>query len=174
VRSTRVGYAGGCTAHPTYRSIGDHSESVEITYDPSRLSYAQLLELFWASHEPSVPAGSRQYASIIFYHDEQQRREAEQSKSEQERQRGRRLATEIRPAGTFTQAEDYHQKFYLQGALRRLLPAPADLVGSTLAARLNAFAAGELSLEELERDLPALQLEPKVQQELLETLRRGR
>ena len=113
-------------------------------------------------------------------HDAEQRRLAEQSKAAQERKRGRPLATEIRAAGIFTEAEGYHQKFYLQGsqalmdAVRRLLPTPQELVRSTLAARLNAFAGGQLSLQELERELPSLELTPEVERELLAALSRGR
>jgi len=171
-----VGYAGGSSPNPTYQSIGDHSETIEITFDPSLLSYERLLDLFWEGHDPSGAAWSRQYASILFYHNAEQRRLAEQSKAEQERRRGGPLQTEILPAGTFTQAEDYHQKYYLQSAIllmeaaRPLLPAPRDLVASTLAARLNALAAGSLTRRELEQDLPVLGLDARQQQALLDAL----
>lgn len=177
---TRVGYAGGTAPSPTYHSIGDHSESIEITYDPSLLSYERLLELYWEGHEPYGPTGSRQYASILFYHDEQQRRLAERSRAAEERRRGRPLPVEILPVGIFTEAEGYHQKYYLQSspalreAARPLLSGPEDLVRSTLAARLNAFAGGQLSREELEADLPAFGLTPEQRKALLEALPRVR
>lgn len=177
---TRVGYAGGSSPNPTYQSIGDHSETIEITFDPSLLSYERLLDLFWESHDASGSAWSRQYASILFYHDEEQRRLAEQSKAEQERRRGGPLQTEILPAGIFTQAEDYHQKYYLQSAaalmqaVRPLLPAPQDLVASTLAARLNALVAGNLTRRELEQDLPVLGLDTRQQEALLDALPESR
>jgi len=180
VLRTRVGYAGGSSPNPTYQSIGNHSESIEITFDPSLLSYERLLDLFWEGHDPSGAAWSRQYASIIFYHDAEQRRLAEKSKTEQERRRGGPLQTEILPAGIFTEAEDYHQKYYLQSAvalmeaMRPLLPAPQDLVTSTLAARLNALAAGNLTRRELEQDLPVLGLDTRQQQALLDALPPGR
>jgi peptide-methionine (S)-S-oxide reductase len=175
-----VGYAGGNSPHPTYQSIGDHSESIEITFDPSLLSYERLLALFWEGHDPSGAAWSRQYASIIFYHNAEQRRLAEQSKAGQERRRGGSLQTEILPAGIFTEAEDYHQKYYLQSAValmeavRPLLPAPQDLVASTLAARLNALVAGNLTRRELEQDLPVLGLDAGQQKALLDALPESR
>jgi peptide-methionine (S)-S-oxide reductase len=175
VLRTRVGYAGGTTPRPTYYSIGDHSESVEITFDPSLLSYERLLELFWEGHDPVAPVGSRQYASIIFYRNEEQRRLAEQSKAAEELRRGGPVPTEIAPAGLFTEAEGYHQKYYLQGsALMRaagpVLSTTRDLVSSTLAARLNAAAAGLLSREQLEQDLRALGLDARAVQALLDAL----
>jgi len=175
-----VGYAGGSSPNPTYQSIGDHSETIQITFDPSLLSYERLLDLFWEGHDASGSAWSRQYASILFYHDEEQRLLAERSKAEQERRRGHPLQTEILPAGTFTQAEDYHQKYYLQNssalmrAARPLLPTPRDLVAATLAARLNALAAGNLTRRELEQDLPVLGLDSRQQQALLDALPEGR
>lgn len=176
--STRVGYAGGSSPNPTYHNIADHSESVEILYDPQLVSYEQLLELFWESHDPRQPSYSRQYVSIIFTHDDEQRRLAEQSKSRQESEGRGTVRTEILPAGEFTQAEAYHQKYYLRSAgallreLAELLPGNEALVRSTLAARLNAMTAGYLSLEELQRELPIFGLEPAQETLLLEALRR--
>jgi methionine-S-sulfoxide reductase len=180
VLRTRVGYAGGGSPNPTYQSIGDHSETIEITFDPSLLSYERLLEMFWEGHDPTGTAWSGQYASIIFYHDPEQRRMAEQSRTAQERLRGRPPQTEVLPAGVFTAAEDYHQKYYLQSsaalmrAARPLLPAPRDLVRSTLAARLNALAGGQLSRRELEQDLAVLGLTTRQQQTLLDAVPQDR
>ena len=113
---TRVGYAGGSKLNPTYRDIGDHSETVQMDYDPTQITYAELLDVFWTSHRCDSPAYSQQYASRIFYHDEQQRELAEESKARQEARQGTTLYTEIVPAGEFYWAEDYHQKYSLQGA----------------------------------------------------------
>ena len=77
---TRVGYAGGTKENPTYTSLGDHSEAIRIDYDPTRISYAELLEIFWQSHNCTSRAYSRQYMSIILYHDEEQRKLAEESR----------------------------------------------------------------------------------------------
>ena len=65
---TRVGYAGGTTNNPTYRALGDHAETIQVDYDPTQISYEELLEAFWTSHSPTSRPWSRQYASIIFYH----------------------------------------------------------------------------------------------------------
>ena len=75
--STRVGYAGGAKEDPTYRSLGDHSETIQIIYDPEIISYNELLDIFWQSHNPSLGSFTRQYASIIFYHDDNQKKQAE-------------------------------------------------------------------------------------------------
>lgn len=110
--ATRVGYAGGTTPDPTYQTIGDHSESIQIDYDPDAISYDDLLAEFWAQHSPVRPAHSRQYASIIFYETEDQRRAAEDSKRAMEQLLGRTLYTEIKPFERFYLAEEYHQKYY--------------------------------------------------------------
>jgi peptide methionine sulfoxide reductase MsrA len=78
---TRVGYAGGTKANPTYYRLGDHSETIQIDYDPAVISYEQLLDLFWSWHRPDRPAHSTQYASRVFYHSETQRALAEASKA---------------------------------------------------------------------------------------------
>ena len=74
---TRVGYAGGTTDNPTYYKIGDHSETIQIDYDPSVISYRQLLDVFWNGHNCTLRSPTRQYMSIVFYHNEQQRQLAE-------------------------------------------------------------------------------------------------
>lgn len=93
--------------------MGDHTETVQIDFDPETISYEELLEVFWASHRPTVPPASRQYASIIFTHGEEQRRLAEASKARLEAAVGR-LYTDIVPLERFYLAEDYHQKYYLR------------------------------------------------------------
>jgi peptide-methionine (S)-S-oxide reductase len=119
-----------------------------MDHDPSLISYEELLDVFWANHGPQYPPFSRQYASIIFYHTEEQRRLAEASKAREEARLGKKVYTEIKPAGTFTWAEDYHQKYYLQSSsglmreLRAKYPDFRDLVNSTEAARANGYAGG--------------------------------
>ncbi|MHB1323897.1 MAG: peptide-methionine (S)-S-oxide reductase MsrA [Coriobacteriia bacterium] len=108
---TRVGYAGGTTPHPTYRSMGDHSESIQIDFDPAVISYEDLLAEFWASHRPTRPSRSRQYASLVLYADEEQRQTAEASKRAMESRFGT-MHTDILPLGRFHLAEEYHQKYY--------------------------------------------------------------
>jgi peptide-methionine (S)-S-oxide reductase len=168
---TRVGYAGGSTPDPTYRSIGDHSETIQIDYDPTQITYSELLEVFWNSHNPRGPSISRQYASIIFYHDEGQQQLAEQSIAERTAAAGK-LWTELLPAGDFYWAEDYHQKYQLRGQrdllaeLTQIYPNPQDFANSTAAARLNGYLGRNGSLEQLEAEIDSLGLSEAAQQRL--------
>jgi len=81
VLRTRVGYAGGTKPNPTYRDLGDHAETVQVDYDLSKITYPELLNAFWTGHDPTHRSWSRQYASIIFVHNEEERRLAEASKA---------------------------------------------------------------------------------------------
>jgi len=127
VFSVTSGYTGGRTANPTYENYGaaGHVEAVEIVYDPARVSYAKLLELFWRQIDPTDGGGQfvdrgHAYTSGIFYLDEQQRQEAEKSKKELAA-RGvfaRPLVTPILPAAPFYPAEEYHQDYYKKNPIR--------------------------------------------------------
>ena len=110
---TRVGYSGGKKKDPTYRSIGDHSETIEIDYDPTRISYKKLLSVFWHSHNPTQRSWSQQYKSAIFYHNEEQESLAIASRNELQDsgEYSRDIVTEIAPASTFYMAEEYHQQY---------------------------------------------------------------
>lgn len=122
VISTRVGYTGGAMENPTYHDVcGDetgHAEAVEVTYDPARISYEELLNIFWANHDPTTlnrqgPDVGTQYRSAIFWHSPEQEAVARASKEKLEKAKVHRrpLVTEIVPAGAFWQAEDYHQQY---------------------------------------------------------------
>lgn len=129
VLSVTSGYTGGSVADPTYEQVSSgatgHAEAVRIEFDPSKVGYAKLLDLFWKNIDPTVrdrqfcDAG-RQYRSAIFYIGEEQHRLAEASK--QALDASRRLpgpvVTEIVPAGAFYPAEEYHQKYYRKNPLR--------------------------------------------------------
>lgn len=170
---TRVGYAGGTTGSPTYRSIGNHTETVQVDFDSSRISYAELLEQFWQGHDATTPSWSRQYASLIMYHDERQREEAQESKKAAEKRTGSRLFTEIIAAGSFTRAEEYHQKYRLQGyadfmdMLRQSYPAFRDLVDSTAAARLNGYLDGYGTGGQLRSEIHLLGLSDRLAEKLI-------
>ncbi len=123
VISTRVGYTGGTLDHPTYQQVCSdttgHAEAVEVTFDPSQISYTQLLKIFWQIHDPTQvdrqgPDVGRQYRSAIFYHTEEQRREAESSREQLDSsgRYHRSIATEVLPAGVFWEAEAYHQQYH--------------------------------------------------------------
>ena len=159
---TRVGYAGGRKDGPTYRSMGDHTETVQIDYDPERITYRKLLDIFWKSHKPTSGHWSRQYMNVVFYHNEEQRRQAMASKVEVERKTGRPVKTEVAPLRSFTMAEDYHQKYILKGRdalmreISRIYPNHRDLVNSTAAARLNGYAGGNGRRDQLSREIESL------------------
>jgi len=122
VKSTAVGYEGGSLDNPTYRDVCSnrtgHAEVVEVDYDPERVSYEQLLQVFWENHNPTTlnrqgPDIGTQYRSAIFYHSPEQQATATASK-EQLTQAGKfkkPIVTEIVPATTFYVAEDYHQQY---------------------------------------------------------------
>jgi peptide-methionine (S)-S-oxide reductase len=122
VVATAVGYAGGTIANPTYEQVctdrTGHAEVVQVTYDPDRVSYDRLLDVFWENHDPTTlnrqgPDHGTQYRSAIFYADDAQRAAAESSKAALEKSgRFRRpIVTEITPAPQFWAAEEYHQRY---------------------------------------------------------------
>jgi peptide-methionine (S)-S-oxide reductase len=169
-----VGYAGGTTSNPEYTSIGDHSEAIEIVYDPTRISYSDLLNVFWNSHDPTLPSLSRQYRSIIFYHDEEQKRAALESKQREELRLGKAVVTDIVPVSQFYQAELYHQKYYLQHVpelsedLLAISLSHEDMTDSTALARLNGYVGGYGSLETLKEQLNNLGLSEAGKKKILE------
>ena len=171
---TRVGYTGGTTPDPFYESLGDHTESVEVEYDPSQVSYQELLDVFWASHTPTLKPYARQYMPAIFYRNPEQQRLAEQSKANRAAQEQKPIYTQILPATRFYPAEDYHQKYWLRHQLdlmhefRAMYPEDADIVASTAAARVNGYVAGYGTREALLAEIDSLGLSPDAQQRLLE------
>ncbi|KAG8069572.1 hypothetical protein GUJ93_ZPchr0006g45109 [Zizania palustris] len=148
---TSVGYAGGSKAHPEYRNLADHAECVKVEYDPRSIQYQQLLDVFWASHDPREVFGQgpdvgNQYRSIIFTNGTVEARLAALSKEkEQAKDRHSVITTQIQPMGAFYPAEPEHQKFELKRKpfLLQLIGnlAEEELLSSTLAAKLNAYAA---------------------------------
>ena len=122
VISTRVGYLGGKLENPTYHQVctgrTGHAEVVEVTYDSSRLTYDDMLTVFWDNHNPTTlnrqgPDVGEQYRSAIFYHDDEQKAAAIASKAERDGSGRYRdpIVTEITPASEFYEAEDYHQQY---------------------------------------------------------------
>ena len=123
VVSTTVGYTGGQQKNPTYQDVTHgktgHAESIEIIYDPSKISYDELLSIFWRNIDPTTRDGQfvdmgRQYRTAIFYHSAEQKKHAYASKAELEKSDRFKapIVTEITPASTFYVAEEYHQKYY--------------------------------------------------------------
>lgn len=134
--------------------------------------------MFWNGHNPSFRPWSRQYAAIIFYHNEEQKRLAEESKERVASDLRSTVFTEIVPYSGFTLAEDYHQKHSLQHypefmkELRRVYPSNREIVDSTAAARLNGYLGGEGSYDDLTQELDSLGLSSAVKETLREIVRR--
>ena len=153
-------------------NLGGHSETVQIEYDPSVISYEDLLNVFWESHYPEYPTMSTQYKSIIFYHNEEQRELAEQSKQAEEERLGQKIYTEIVHYTTFYLAEDYHQKYYLrmksdiERYYEAIYPDLNDFIGSTAVTRLNGYLGGNGSLEMLEKEADTLGLTDTMKEEV--------
>lgn len=127
VVSTTAGYTGGQKVNPTYEEVSSggtgHAEAVEVVYDPTRIRYEQLLEVFWHNIDPTTSNGQfcdhgTQYRSAVFFHDEAQRRLAEESKIAVAAQLKAPVVTEITPASVFYPAEDYHQSYYKKNPVR--------------------------------------------------------
>ena len=123
VIETEVGYAGGHSDNPTYKSVctgtTGHAEAVHLSYDPKIVSYEQILKVFWENHDPTTmnrqgPDVGSQYRSIIFYYDEEQKMFAEKSKEELANSGKYKnpIVTEIVSASQFYKAEEYHQKYF--------------------------------------------------------------
>ena len=164
---TRVGYAGGRKKNPTYYRLGDHTETLQIDYDPTKISYEEILHIFWNTHYPDRRAWSRQYMSAVFYHNEEQKKIALQTKDRHQAKLGRQIFTEMEPLSHFYLAEDYHQKYilrqnrHLMKEFKAIYPDDNDFVNSTAAARINGYLAGYGTPAALETELDALGLSPE-------------
>jgi peptide-methionine (S)-S-oxide reductase len=122
VTATRVGYTGGHMNNPTYKDVctdsTGHAEGVEVTFDPAEISYDKLLDVFWENHDPTQlnrqgPDSGTQYRSAIFFHSPEQEAAAKASKERLEKSHrfSKPIVTQIVPAETFYEAEDYHQQY---------------------------------------------------------------
>lgn len=168
-----MGYMGGTTADPTYEDLGDHTETVQLDFDPSVITYEELLTVFFGSHDCAVGGVKRQYMSVVFFHDAGQETLAREAKAAVEATLGTAVETQILTAATFYLAEDYHQKHALQGyesfmrEFRAVYPEFADFVASTSAARVNGYLAGYGTEEQLRRELDSLGLSEELEGRLL-------
>ncbi|MBS0152290.1 MAG: peptide-methionine (S)-S-oxide reductase MsrA [Nitrospira sp.] len=129
VVSVVSGYMGGTVANPTYEEVSagrtGHAESVEVTYDPTKVTYQKLLDAFWHNVDPLTPNAQfcdhgTQYRSAVFYSTEEEKRQAEESKAaiEQTKKFPAPIVTQLAPASTFYPAEDYHQDYYKKNPFR--------------------------------------------------------
>jgi peptide-methionine (S)-S-oxide reductase len=127
VTKTTVGYMGGDLQNPTYKDVctdkTGHAEVIQIEYDSKKITYEKLLEIFWKIHDPTQlnrqgPDIGTQYKSAIFYHNEQQKKQAEVSKNQEQKKYSKSIATEITQATEFYPAEEYHQKYLEKQGLK--------------------------------------------------------
>jgi peptide-methionine (S)-S-oxide reductase len=127
VVSVTSGYTGGSRVNPTYEEVSSgttgHAESIQVVYDSSKITYERLLDVFWHNVDPLTPNAQfcdhgRQYRTAIFFHDEAQRRAAEESKRRVEAELHKTVVTEITPASVFYRAEEYHQDYYKKDPVR--------------------------------------------------------
>jgi peptide-methionine (S)-S-oxide reductase len=162
-----VGYCGGTKKNPTYHNLGDHSETLQVDFDPAKISYSELLRTFWDSHTATTRGWSRQYMAFVFYHSKEQKRLAEETRNlEAERLRGN-ILTAIVPFSPFYLAEDYHQKYYLRQEpplvreFQDFYPSPFEFVNSTAAARVNGYVGGHGTILGLRGEIKILGLSPE-------------
>jgi peptide-methionine (S)-S-oxide reductase len=149
-----------------------------LDYDPAKISYEQLLDVFWDSHDAVERPWSRQYMSILFFHNEEQRRLAILSRDRESARRKGKIFTEIVPAGQFYVAEAYHQKYRLRrepGLMKEfsaMYPDTNGFVNSTAAARVNGYLDGYGTLEVLQEELSSLGLSPAAGKRFVDAVKR--
>jgi len=153
---TRVGYAGGTKKNPTYHDLGDHIETVQVVYDPSKISYEELLTVFWSNENVYTRSLMRQYMSAIFYYNDTQKELAIQSYNQMSQTR--QVHVEIMEAESFYLAEDYHQKYFLQqhSELMREFQVYSDMkdfIESTAATRVNGYIGGCGTIIDLQHEI---------------------
>lgn len=176
-----VGYCGGTKEHPSYRSLGDHTEAFSIDFDPTVLSYDELLQRFWNGHHCGTNVGARQYMNAIFYQNEAQQKLAETSREEAASKADlsvQEVKTLLLPVGTFTFAEAYHQKYSLtrhhelRAFLNETYPTGKQLAESTVATRLNAWLGDGIDrrIDVLRAELPSYGLPEGLQNYVLGAL----
>jgi len=169
---TCVGYAGGRTDAPTYENIGDHIETLRVEYDPGRVTYADLLLLFWTAHDPTRPPFKRQYQPALFPRTPAQAEQAHASVAARREEEGTSLTTEVIEDASFYRAEAYHQKHKLRrhpvllDALQRIYPDDTSLTDAPSAALLNGYMGGHRAPRHLDADLPRLGLPPEAARRL--------
>lgn len=178
VLRTAVGFAGGTTPAPTYRKMGDHTETVHIEFDPETISYEEVLKHFWRNHYPNRDEyKGRQYISMLHFYTAEQEAVIRKVKREMEQELGEPIETEIVPFHSFTPAEERHQKYYLKRypkaleQLGDLFPSTELLHDSTFAARLNGFVKGFRNRDALLAEIEEWPLTDEDRRTLLSKLR---
>ena len=147
-----MGYAGGKKKHPTYQNLGDHTEVIQIQYDPCKISFKQLLSLFWKNHNPSI-SYQKQYWSIILYINEEQKSVAQDFLQLYKKESLATIYTQIIPFEEYHHAESYHQKYILQThpwiIVAVNVQSAKDLIQSQICTKLNGFLSSYGTHDEL-------------------------
>lgn len=166
---------------PTYKQIGDHTETVEIDFNPAIISYGEILELFWKGHHPNRKNyKGRQYMSLLLYHDKQQKNAIEQKKTALEKELHKEIQTEVSTYRGFTLAEERHQKYFLKRypdaikQLTELYPSFTAFNDATLTARLNSFVRGLGTMAGIKNEISQWPVSRQEKEILLESVRRIR
>ena len=160
--------------------MADHTETIQIVYDPAKISYGELLDIFWQSHKPGRRPWSSQYKAVIFYHNEEQKRLALESRDQVAVTLEGKVYTEVTPFTAFYLAEDYHQKYRLQQQrdlfqeFRAMYPNMEDLVNSTAAARVNGYLDGHGDVQEIEAQVGGFGLSPQGANKLVDMVKRSK
>ena len=174
---TRVGYSGGTKKNPTYHDLGDHSETIEMDFDPTQISYEKLLEVFWQAHDPTSRSWSRQYKAAVFFHNDAQEKLAIETRDREAVTKKNKILTEILPFTGFYLAEGYHQKYYLRQKTELMREFAAmysddgDFINSTAAARVNGYVAGYGTYAMLLTEISSLGLSPEATKKLMDQVR---
>jgi peptide-methionine (S)-S-oxide reductase len=175
---TCVGYAGGRTDAPTYEALGDHIETLQVMYDPSRVTYGTLLLLFWAAHDPTRAPFKRQYQPALFPRSPAQAEQAHASVAARREAEGTPLTTAVIEDASFHRAEADHQKHKLRqhpvllDALQQMYPDETSLTDAPSAALLNGYMGGHRAPRHLNADVPRLGLPPEAARRLRTLVRR--
>lgn len=172
---TRVGYVGGTLKNPTYRNLGDHTEAVDIDYDYTKTTYEALLDIFWESHNSTL-CHKPQYMSAIFYHDDEQKKLAEESKMKRQKSETREIVTKILPVDVFYEAENYHQKYALRNYTEifdSLDLEGKQLINSHVAAKLNGYLGGSGKKNMFEEEWKMFGISENVAKMILDEMSRG-
>lgn len=158
--------------------MGDHTETLQIDFDPTKISYAELLKIFWGTHNACRRAYNRQYMSAIFYFGDTQKKLALETKANVETEMKSQAHTLILPLEKFYMAEDYHQKYMLQNEkdlmteYRAMYPNFPDFVNSTSASRLNGYLAGHGKKSEVEKEFSQLGLSDGLRDKVISRIQR--
>ena len=175
---TRVGYTGGSTKNPTYYKIGDHTETIQIDFDPTKTSYEKIMNVFWSTHNHCATPYSRQYMSAVFFDGETQKKIAFETRDKAAAARRQRITTFVLPLGTFYLAEGYHQKYMLRqrpDLLRDVMATCAkdsDFLTSTAATRINGYLGGNGTYAQLEAEIDSFGLTTQGRSTLLTLVKR--